>query len=316
MHTCPMVNPGPVPHVGGPILPPCKVNVLTGKLPQARITDRAVCVGPPDMIAKGSATVLVGSLPAARLGDNTVHGGVIVAGCPTVLIGDAGGGGGAGGGGAGAMAAAAALSEPMLQAQALIAAAKAGIPFVERCSKAGAPALTPSGPKKYGKAIVIEGDDDFKKRVTADLDAINKTPTGAKLLADLDASGKTVKITKTSGGNSVSYSDVTKATKQANGKNGLGSDSTVKYNPDRNKIGTEPWETRPPAIGLAHELIHAKHASEGSRDVTQVPNDKKGTTTKLEEVRTTGVPPYDKEPYSENKIRSEWNPKQPERKWY
>lgn len=86
MHTCPMVT-GVVPHVGGPILPPCAPTVLTGKLPQARVTDQAVCVGPPDVIAKGSATVLVGKLPAARLGDQTAHGGAIVLGCFTVLIG-------------------------------------------------------------------------------------------------------------------------------------------------------------------------------------------------------------------------------------
>ena len=74
------------------------MTVLTGGLPQARVTDLATCVGPPDMIVKGSATVLVSGLPAARMGDMTVHGGVIVLGCFTVLIGDAGGGGGGGGG--------------------------------------------------------------------------------------------------------------------------------------------------------------------------------------------------------------------------
>lgn len=78
---------GVVPHVGGPILPPCCVTVLTGSLPQARITDMATCVGPPDVIIRGSATVLVGNLPAARMGDNTAHGGVIVMGMFTVLIG-------------------------------------------------------------------------------------------------------------------------------------------------------------------------------------------------------------------------------------
>jgi uncharacterized Zn-binding protein involved in type VI secretion len=89
MHVCPMVTPGvpPIPHVGGPILPPCSVNVLTGKLPQARVTDMATCVGPPDVIVKGSATVLVNKLPAARVGDTTAHGGSIVVGCFTVLIG-------------------------------------------------------------------------------------------------------------------------------------------------------------------------------------------------------------------------------------
>ena len=86
MHVCPMFT-GPVPHVGGPILPPGAVTVLIGKLPAARITDMATCVGPPDVIIKGSATVLINKLPAARMGDSTAHGGVIVAGCPTVMIG-------------------------------------------------------------------------------------------------------------------------------------------------------------------------------------------------------------------------------------
>ena len=86
MHVCPMFT-GPVPHVGGPILPPGAVTTLIGGLPAARVSDMAVCVGPPDVIAMGSATVLIGKLPAARMGDQTAHGGTIVLGCPTVLIG-------------------------------------------------------------------------------------------------------------------------------------------------------------------------------------------------------------------------------------
>ena len=86
MHVCPMFT-GPVPHVGGPILPPCAVTVLTGSLPQARVGDMATCVGPPDTIALGSFTVIVSGQPAARLGDMTAHGGTIVLGMPTVLIG-------------------------------------------------------------------------------------------------------------------------------------------------------------------------------------------------------------------------------------
>ncbi|HEX4167880.1 MAG TPA: PAAR domain-containing protein [Bryobacteraceae bacterium] len=86
MHTCPMEEPGPVPHVGGPIASGCPT-VLIGGMPAARVGDEATCTGPPDTIASGSATVLIGGQPAARLGDPTVHGGVIVAGCPTVIIG-------------------------------------------------------------------------------------------------------------------------------------------------------------------------------------------------------------------------------------
>ena len=86
MHTCPMVT-GPVPHVGGPILPPGSPSVLIAFMPAARVTDMATCVGPPDVIVKGSATVMINFLPAARLGDQTAHGGVIVMGAPTVMIG-------------------------------------------------------------------------------------------------------------------------------------------------------------------------------------------------------------------------------------
>ncbi len=89
MHMCPMVTPGtpPIPHVGGPVLPPGCPTVLIAAMPAARATDMAVCVGPPDVIALGSFTVLIGGMPAARLGDMTAHGGSIVVGCPTVLIG-------------------------------------------------------------------------------------------------------------------------------------------------------------------------------------------------------------------------------------
>ncbi|HXM41356.1 MAG TPA: PAAR domain-containing protein [Bryobacteraceae bacterium] len=86
MHVCPMVTVL-VPHVGGPISGPCCPTVMIGFLPAARITDMLVCVGPPNVIAMGSSTVMIGSLPAARMGDMTAHGGVIVIGCPTVIIG-------------------------------------------------------------------------------------------------------------------------------------------------------------------------------------------------------------------------------------
>lgn|SRR5208282_2477641 len=89
MHVCPMVT-GIVPHVGGPILPPGEPTVLIGMLPAARMTDMATCVGPPDMIAMGSPTVLIGDLMAARMGDPTIHGGVIVLGEMTVMIGEVG----------------------------------------------------------------------------------------------------------------------------------------------------------------------------------------------------------------------------------
>lgn len=86
MQTCPMVT-GVVPHVGGPIIGPGVPTVLIAKMPAAVIGDNCTCVGPPSTIAKGSATVMIGGKPAARLGDSTAHGGVIVTGAPTVMIG-------------------------------------------------------------------------------------------------------------------------------------------------------------------------------------------------------------------------------------
>jgi len=87
MHTCPMANPGPVPHVGGPILPAGAPTVLIGGMPAARVGDMAICVGSLDTIIMGSSTVFIEGMPAARMGDSTAHGGTIVAGLPTVLIG-------------------------------------------------------------------------------------------------------------------------------------------------------------------------------------------------------------------------------------
>ena len=108
MHTCPLVN-GLVPHVGGPISGPCALNVLIGGQPAARISDMAICVGPPDVVAVGSPTVIIAGSPAARLGDATAHGGIIMTGMPTVIIGESG------------------------QGAALKSAAKSGLPFCEKC---------------------------------------------------------------------------------------------------------------------------------------------------------------------------------------
>ena len=87
MHTCPAVAPGPVPHVGGPIIGPGSQTVLIGDLPAARVGDQAACAVGVATIVQGSETVVIEGMPASRVGDSTSHGGVIVAGLPTVVIG-------------------------------------------------------------------------------------------------------------------------------------------------------------------------------------------------------------------------------------
>ncbi|HEY7809686.1 MAG TPA: PAAR domain-containing protein [Allosphingosinicella sp.] len=88
-HECPAETPGvpPIPHIGGPILGPGAPTVLIGGVPAAKLGDMALCVGPPDSIVSGSSSVFIMGVPAARIGDKCAHGGVILAGLPTVEIG-------------------------------------------------------------------------------------------------------------------------------------------------------------------------------------------------------------------------------------
>jgi len=181
----------------------------------------------------------------------------------------------------------------------------------------------PLTPKTYGKAIKIEGDEEFRKKTIKALDDLKKTPTGKAMLESIEKSGKTVTIKPTTGGNSES-AETGDGFVGPDGKPGKGTNSTVLFNPDNQKIGTEPWETRPPAIGLAHELIHAEQDANGTTKRGKTDNDKvkdPSDPTKIQqtptyEAETAGIPPHDKGKFTENKIRSEWDPKQPERKWY
>ncbi len=85
MHVCPQVTVL-VPHVGGPIVTGAASVIIEG-MPAARVSDTLVCIGPPDVIATGSSSVIIENKSAARIKDQTVHGGIIVTGAATVIIG-------------------------------------------------------------------------------------------------------------------------------------------------------------------------------------------------------------------------------------
>ncbi len=145
MHVCPMVTPGvpPIPHVGGPVTGPGAPTVLIGGMPASVMGDMCTCVGPSDTIILGSTGVFITGKPAARMGDSCAHGGTIVLGCPTVLIGEAGGGGG---GGLGAMpvnvlvnlmgSMPASVRNHLAQVITMKQAAINGMPFCEKCAEA------------------------------------------------------------------------------------------------------------------------------------------------------------------------------------
>ena len=88
-HSCPLFNPGkpPPPHVGGPVVSPSAPTVLISGMPPVGPGSMAICQGPPDNVIIGSATVLAGGIPVSRINDSTAHGGLIVVGAPTVIVG-------------------------------------------------------------------------------------------------------------------------------------------------------------------------------------------------------------------------------------
>ncbi|SPP32144.1 hypothetical protein ARAF_2037 [Arsenophonus endosymbiont of Aleurodicus floccissimus] len=55
LYVCPIVSPAvpPIPHVGGPIIPPGVPTALIGGLPAATMGSMLVCVGPPDTVVMG-----------------------------------------------------------------------------------------------------------------------------------------------------------------------------------------------------------------------------------------------------------------------
>lgn len=86
MHKCPQ-GVGPTAHEGGPLAGPGVPSVMVGGQPVAVVTDQATCSGATDTVVKGADAVLIGGRPVARMGDPTSHGGVIVMGLPTVIVG-------------------------------------------------------------------------------------------------------------------------------------------------------------------------------------------------------------------------------------
>ena len=94
-HLCPMQTPAvvPIPHVGGPVVGPGAVTVWAGGMPVSVLGDLAICVGPPDVMATGAPTVFAEGRPVVRITDTTAHGGMVIVGLPTVMVGDSGGAG-------------------------------------------------------------------------------------------------------------------------------------------------------------------------------------------------------------------------------
>lgn len=154
-HTCPKCEPGPVPHVGGAILPTGASSVLIHGMPAARVGDRSKCNGPPDTIVMGESSVLIANSPAARVGDPTSHGGVIVAGCGCVQIGR------------------------LAQAIVMQEAAKSGAAFCEECARKKA---AEEAKKRKGKKGAVPAKGHAKPPAVVPSAAPGTPPPGGRAM--------------------------------------------------------------------------------------------------------------------------------------
>lgn len=324
-----MVDPGPKPHVGQPVMLHGSATVLIGGENAARVGDMCACMGPPDPIAKGSTGVFIEGQQAARLDDQTGHGGKITGGCPTVLIGDTASGSETGDEGASSVFALEAeiddtsedgdpdLSEGVsLTAEA--ASKDEGGALLHGHATAH-PRGTSSGaiPRLVARigagtgAIRIFGTPGFRRRVLRALVRLNLAPAGRSLLWQLDASGRHVTIQESATSNdenATNFSDGLYDTVKH--RAGPGSDSVVNWNPHRASIGREAWQRRDPAIGLGHELVHAYHDAYGTSDgAVSTYSDAAGHTRSVEgyEQQAVGLGRYSRDAYTENVLRSQFN---------
>lgn len=266
-HTCPMCMGATL-----PVIPPCAVTVMIGKKPAARMTDLCSCVAPipvpVDMIIFGSPTVLICGLPASRQFDPTVKGGLILMGEPSVMIG-------------------------------IVATPAPGAPGglnVWEETLADGSVVT-----HVGANITIKGSKAFRDAVVRDLQRLDATPTGHDLLQSLNAPGKgPVTIVHSAAGNSVNGTTAG-ANLRPDGTAGPGSGSTLNYNPDKTQIGdgSQAYMNRPPAVGLGHELVHCEQAQNGTW------SGNKTGGVENDELAAVGLPPYQNNSHTENKIRSE-----------
>ncbi|WP_415060415.1 RHS repeat-associated core domain-containing protein, partial [Flavobacterium sp.] len=146
---------------------------------------------------------------------------------------------------------------------------------------------------------------------------------GTNLIRELNSSDKTTTIVIGAAGSGNSARpdsrDASGNTDWTKSTNGKGDDVTVNFDPTSNpsiktvdpKTGNVSGAKRPNQVGLAHELIHADHITEGDVSFTPTAHTYKiagGNVTQTkpnEELRTVGVKGVKKGDIKENQIRKE-----------
>ncbi len=163
---------------------------------------------------------------------------------------------------------------------------------------------------EYQPGLVIIGSPEYIKKVREHLDRLKKTPTGQKLLDELAKTGKPVEIR--TGNNRFRPDNETdvqpkKFREREDGsievlERGPGVGGTVFLDADYTPKNGKGEPCRDPTVILGHELIHALHSARGE-DLYYVKFTRDGGKTENhEEARTIGIPPYENEAITDNKI--------------
>ncbi len=252
-------------------------DVLTNGLPTLRLQDKGVhspCCGPNDWHAvQGSATVLVNGKPVHRQGDMDQHcGGLgkLIEGSPNVVAGGS--------------------------------PTNVPTPFPVVVITATAPHME----VKFGDSITIRGTPTFVNATVAALERLSQTANGQALLRHIDSNPNPIDIVESTSGNGFSATNHGGAHRSVGAPASSGSGGTIRFNPNRTQIGDglDPWETRPPMVGLHHELFHAYQAQRGTLTTGTVGT---GTFagTRHTDMEAVGLGPHAGDPMTENALRSE-----------
>jgi type VI secretion system secreted protein VgrG len=174
-----------------------------------------------------------------------------------------------------------------------------------------------------GSGIAVTGSPDFADKTLQTLAGIDATPTGHKLIDNLQSNKHTVTIKEAtpaeaaaSGGgectgnswNVVPAGNYTDSSGNPVTSNGKGDDSEVKWQPGYNAqynvkdpaTGATRTETQPDEALLGHELNHADHNARGN-NLSQTP-DPKDSTGDQEESQTIGINDHKNADVSENNL--------------
>jgi hypothetical protein len=149
--------------------------------------------------------------------------------------------------------------------------------------------------------LIITGTDAFKTGVMLDLGWLMTSSVGQDLVREIQESAHTVTIKQGAGGNATSYSPDADSYERpvSPPEAGPGANVTISYNPSILfiKDGSLAWHHRPPAIGLAHEMVHAWTGVYGTRALYETAG------VKRRELQATGLDEFATARLSENRFR-------------